>query len=1007
MYLKNKIIPYVLILALIVGLLPVSGEDTVYSGTPSGEALIKNGTYTDIVGSPYAEDIMKMSVYSVVREYGANIYRPNQAASKQDILAALVRVIGRQEDAVRQGERLKAANPSLSPVNAYLMGHMEIAKASGIIRQSEIDAVSALTSAEKAQIKAEADKIKKSTFNSSSWGTMTQARYDQIIKQLTDEKSFQKAYRAPAVREEAALWIARALKFQPVTGEEIKNVYNYKDWYSIKTENLPYVEEILRRNIMAGKSGNFQPRSNITRGEMAAIMSAVSEQSLEALGYKKGFGVVSEAAAAADFQLPTDTYTTKVVIETPASGAINISVRKKSGFDDSSQEAVPVIKNGKIGNEGLIAEGDIVEYTLTGDNKVLLLHVAKLKEIDGIFDLFDPRQNTVQMTDKNNNSHNLKVMPDSVIKAQKEPVDIGRIEPGSAAKAIYAGNMLKSLVVEIPAEVISGTEQAVRILYADTLGRAIKVADQYENKEHYELSDNAAIYINGDLQGIEAIGFDQDAVIRLLNGKVYEVSIITGIQEEDLYRDIVFTARVRDVSTKGITLIKDDDSGREELYTIDAYAPVIKNKNSVSTRVLRQGDRVKVYLNTSNDRHITKLEVQGEGLLVEKVYKGDIKDVYYETGELILSNVYSYGYYGWVKKGDYIKYKLSGDSTLYKSGIEVSREALKDNIGKTLYAASRKNYGTEEIVKAVFKEGYEDTLNRGITGVKWTTRQMSLSDGRTVGFSDGSIIIKDGRLLDTAFLDNDSGAFIVQNKSASGMSTAPVISLGGFDALSNYKITKGYLYEIGEDYYNIENSYVLSNNYWSQGGEGIFMFSNETSIFDYVFEKAEISKDTFAASRYKPYKYSWPNYNTAGRGMDYHENDEYHYDYERYRGSSKYHEHILTYTISDGSGNAQGVYLYKKDKESFKPDPVFTERITAGVFKSADIANNTVTLTDAREYSAVYDEWRPIMANVPVSTEKAFVFKDGIRIELNELSTRDNLYIISQDGFALLILAEE
>lgn len=997
---KNKILLYALIFALIISPLSISGEDTVYSGTPSGEALIKNGTYTDIGGSPYAEDIMKMSAYSIVREYGANIYRPNQAAAKQDILAALVRAIGRQEDAVRQGAGLKAANPSLSPVDQYIMGHMEVAKASGIIRQSEIDAVSALTPEEKDQIKAEADKEKKANWK------MTKAQYDQLIRRLTDEKSFRKAYRSPVNREEAALWIARALKFQPVTGEEIKNVYNYKDWNTIKTENLPYVEEILRRNIMAGKSGSFQPRGNITRGEMAAIMNAVSEQSLTALGFTKGFGTVSEVVRAGDFQMPADTYTTRIIIETPASGAVNINVRKKSGLDISSQEAVPVIKNGKIGNEGLVAEGDIVEYTINKDDEVLLLHVAKLKEIDGIFDFYDPRQNTVQMTDRSNNIHNLKVMPDSVVKAQKEPVDIGRIEPGSSAKAIYAGNMLKSLVVEIPAEVISGTELAVRILYADTLGRVIKVADQYENKELYELSDNAAIYINGDLQGIEAIGFDQDAVIRLLNGKIYEVSIITDIQEEDPYRDIVFIAGVRDISSKGITLVKDNGSGKEELYTIDANAPVIKNRISVSAGVLRQGDRVKVYLNTSNDRHITKLEVQGEGLLVEKVYKGDIKDVNYETGELILSNVYSYGYYGWVKKGDYIRYKLSWDSAFYRSGIEVSRGVLRDSIGKTLYAASRKNYGTEEIVKAVFKEGYEDTSTKDITGVKWTTRQMSLSDGRTVGFSDGTIIIKDGRLLDTAFLEDSPSAFIVQNKSLSGTSTAPVISLGGFEELSTYRITKGYLYEIGKDYYNIDNSYVLDSNYWSQANEGTFLFSSETSIFDYVFEKAEISREDFVAGGYKPYKYSWPNYKTAGKGQDYHELDEYHYNYERYRSNSKFHEHILTYTISDGDGNAQGVYLYKKDKLSYKPDPVFTERITIGTFKTADIANKQIIITDAKVYSAANTKWDPVMANMPVNTEKAFVFKNGKRIGLDELSTTDNLYIVSQDDFALLIIVE-
>jgi hypothetical protein len=213
---------------------------------------------------------------------------------------------------------------------------------------------------------------------------------------------------------------------------------------------------------------------------------------------------------------------------------------------------------------------------------------------------------------------------------------------------------------------------------------------------------------------------------------------------------------------------------------------------------------------------------------------------------------------------------------------------------------------------------------------------------------------------------------------------------------------------MGEDYYNAENSYTLQDGVWSKTGDETYLFSDETAIYDYVFDKAAISPEKFAESRYKPYKYLWPNYGTANAGKDYHEEDEYHNDYEKNRGSSKYHEHILTYTVSDGADNAQGIYLFKKDKESYNPEePVFTERMTAGVLNSVDAANDLITLTEAREYSAAYGEWRPVMANVPISTEKAFVLKDGKKIDLSELNPNDNLYIISQDGFALLILVEQ
>ena len=129
-------------------------------------------------------------------------------------------------------------------------------------------------------------------------------------------------------------------------------------------------------------------------------------------------------------------------------------------------------------------------------------------------------------------------------------------------------------------ELVSGRETPVRIIYAQTspLGSIIKVADEYNNMDYLDLADNAAIYINGQLRGVDAIGFDQDAVVRIFNGKVHEVKIYTDAIGEDPYRQIVLTAKVRDISDKGITLLTDDNPQTPVLYTIDRNTPIIKDK---------------------------------------------------------------------------------------------------------------------------------------------------------------------------------------------------------------------------------------------------------------------------------------------------------------------------------------------------------------------------------------------------------------------------------------------
>lgn len=1002
MKLKRQTISFILIFALLSGLLPlpVYGEDIAATGTAAGDALIRNAGYIDIGGNPNADNIMKMTVYSIVREYGNNTYRPSQAASKRDMLAALVRAIGRQDEAVRLGERLLAADPSLGSVDAYLMGHIEAAKAAGIVTAQEAAASGALTAAELAGINTQVAAAVKANWK------MTMAQKNQLAKQLSDKRSFQKAYGTAVTREEAALWIARALSLTPATGDATMKVYGYSDWKAIKTENLPYIESVLGNGIMNTKAATFSPKGNIGRGEMAAIMNLVANKSIDKLGYKTGYGRVTAVSMARDFGAVSDTFTTGITIETPSADMININVQKRSTTSSISQEAVPVIKNGRIGSEGLIAEGDIVEYTLDKDNKAILLQVAGLNEIDGTFAAYDPQTNTVQVGDKNNNIYFLKVMPDSAIMVQQQPVDIGRLEPNSPAKAVFANDILKSLSVDTAPELVSGREIPVRIVFANTMGNMIQVADEYNNKQNYELAETAAIYINGGLQDISAIGFDQDAVIRLFNGKVHEVKIYTDTFDDETNRLLTLTASVRDISGSGITLLTDDKPKTPDIYTFDRNTPVIKDRQNVSSSVLRQGDRVKIEVNSTNNKHILRMEIQGNGVQIQGVYKGDIREVVPETGEIVLSNVYSYGYYDWVKKDGYIKYKLDDSAEIYNKDTKISTQRLKDYIGKTIYAVSRKNFGTEEIIKGLLKDGYEDTISKNIYDVKWTTKQLTMSDDRVLNFSDGSIIIRDGRLLDPLYLSKQTGAHIIQNRSALGEGSAQLISLESFNGFGNYNITKGYLHTMGDDYYTVENSYKLEDNEWVESGEPTFLLSDETYVYDSVIEKGPITVDKFLESRYKPYTYTWPNYKSDPGDNDYHVDDQYHYDYYKFKGKGGFHEHFLMYAITDNEGSTHAINLIKKNKESFKEDKTFTERFIAGQLKTIDKGNRAITVINARDYSPVYNQWRPIKAAVPLGMEKVVILKDGRAIEMDGLAEGDNVYIMSDNDYAMFILVE-
>jgi hypothetical protein len=991
----KRYIALTIALFMLLTLLPtgIQSADTVYSGMPNGDAIIKNASFTDILGNVNTDNILRMAVYSAINEYGNTKYRPNDFATKQDILADLVRVVGKQDAAVAAGEALKLQNPNLSTVDAYIAGHIEIAKSSGIITAQEIDAMAVLTKAEVTAIEKQVAAIAQKNWK------MTKLERDNLIISMKKQKSNDKALKTAATREQAAVWTAKALGLEPVKNEKTMEIYGYKDWKTIGTPSIPYIEAIHRSGIIKGETAaNYVPKGKIKRGDLATMLSKTADSSLAALELTKGYGKVTSRVTTKDINPYSQKSTTDIAILTPEGETLNIKAVQN--------QSVPVIKSGKVGNESLIQNNDIVEYTLTKDNKVLLLQVGKLKELKGKFVSYNPVLGLINMTDTTGKAYQFKLDPNTVTTAQKVPININNTVGNTPATAIYEGNTLRALDLDVSSDKINNQEIAVKILFADSLGGVIKVEDEDQNRQYYNLTEDADIYINDELQGIEAIGFDQDAVLKVADNRVSEIRIYTDLPiEEEPYTQIV-TGRVREIVGNNLFISPDGASDAQNSYILGSNVPIIKDKQNVNKYKLQPGERVKIYVDSTMGDYVSRIEIQGSGVNIANLYKGDIKDVLPTTGEIILSNVYTYGYFDWEKQGDYIKYKLSNDAELYNGNSLIDLSKLKDSIGKTIYAVSKDSYGDEEIVQGVLKDGYEDSTYKKINDVKFTASQVTLSDGRILDYVKGSIIIKDGKLMDSSDLKKDAAAFIIQNKGVTGARTAPIISLDSFTGLGGFTISKGYLHTMGEDYFTIESGFKLSNNSWEKYLGFTYQLNDDTFIYDNVVQTAAISADKFAESRYKPYTYTWPNYIDSNYGEDFHQDDKYHKNYKQYNGSSYYHEHSLLYTVTDEYGNAVGVNIYTKDIDQFKPDKQHTERISSGKINSIDSDNFMITINNAMEFSPLYQEWKPTTVSVPLDTTKAVILKDGKPVDLGDLTTEDRVYAVSINGIAVLILAE-
>jgi len=238
----NRLLAVLLALTfLVTGGPPVAQGAETYSGVSYCDSLLKNASYQDVSGHWAQPSIYRVTALGIVRGEGSK-FRPNNTASREDVLGMLIRLAGLEGEAQRIN-----VDPTQETgyQNYWGANYVALAQAMGII---------------------------------------------------TDEERRNTNWRAAATREETAYWMARILNYLPVYGQAQQAIYRFDDWKSFSRSRLPYCEAIIAAQIMTGTGNNFYPQKAITRAELAAVIDKACQVYLTTKGYKTLQGTVGNSS---------------------------------------------------------------------------------------------------------------------------------------------------------------------------------------------------------------------------------------------------------------------------------------------------------------------------------------------------------------------------------------------------------------------------------------------------------------------------------------------------------------------------------------------------------------------------------------------------------------------------------------------------------------------------------------------------------------------------------------
>ncbi len=975
---KKKLLSLTLTFALLLNSFPLTSlsAEALYYGTTNGADIISTGGFTDISTSTVKDNILKLRLLNIVDGTTGRSFNPQNNITRQEALSYLVKAVNKGEDAKKRQEAFEAGTTKPTFASAtWAVGAVEQALADGIINQTEINKMGELSTA---QLTAIDESVNQATKN--NWKITTAEKDVLKAQKIQDAQKSNKNMQRAATRQELAIWTARAFNITPIIGQDLNKLYKYTDWKNVKAEYIPYIEALLQQGILSGATATgFSPGGNVTRAQAAAIIEGAINKYPDKLKLKFGTGRVKGILVGSSISGDSLKYDMTYELEDFDGAVTNIKIR--------DGENLPIISDGRLLGNHILKEGDTIEYAIRDEKEALYGRLGGISFINGNLNYID-EQGNVRVEDSNNNISEMKLNDATLVTVLGKPSDQRALIVGQPVKALYKNGTASYIDIQEPMNnsygniTLEGT-----IKYIDKEGKTIKIEDYDGNIRLFALGDRVGVTINNYTENMNSLVSEQDAVFDIEGRKVVGINAYLYNAADESVKAFAANGRVRKVTSDSIIISPSNDSKNDVTYKLDYLTLVSSMGMGSRVNEIKVGDQVIIKGTAGNKERADQISIVSKRAKIYNVYKAKIMNTLPSENKIALSEVYTYKYTDWVKADEEKTLPLKGEADIYRDGVKVPLNKLDTLKGSEVYLVTTKEFGNEQIAKLTFKSGSEDELYSSSMAVRWADNIIKFDDGGMLKFDDGSIIIKDRRLLDTTDLAYNKEAFVIKNRTRDGSSVVSLLSMENVNAFDQRTIVKGYIYDMGEDYFTLKSISTLTNNTWDyeSDAEENYYISMDIKLRDNVVQSGFISKETFLNSRYKPYTYT----------MHAPENH-----------TSSSHNHMLAYAIVGENDEVIALNIAKKDNKMEKETITHTENLMSGEAVSTNSTYSQLKITEVREYSDFYGNWQVAKNELTINTAKAVILKGDKNITLDEIQPGDQIYAVTDQNNALIVFVE-
>lgn len=382
----KKTVLFILILLFVLNITSPAIAVEKYHGQMNYPYLNSNIAFKDIDSHWANKSIYKMAALSLVRGMGNEKFEPDESLSHAEALALAVRLKGLEAVAQAEAENLSPfidTGNLVTPIpkRDWARGYIKVALDNNLITPQEKALIMTLSPKMQDEMQKKIDKKMEDYQNKDDYQKkFTSQQLANILLITNNCLRYQYTWNHSADREEAVIWIIRALGVSPVRGSQQQAIYNLQDWQQIKTENIPLIEAALQAGIISGTPhDSFKPHDHISRAEIASILDRAFNLSAARMGYKVINAYVEDITAIT---------TTRKIPYSEQFDIIEKNIYNVKNYDGSYVDIIseqsnstsyrmsfPVYNNGRLSEAESMCKNKHIQYITNSNNEMLWVEI--------------------------------------------------------------------------------------------------------------------------------------------------------------------------------------------------------------------------------------------------------------------------------------------------------------------------------------------------------------------------------------------------------------------------------------------------------------------------------------------------------------------------------------------------------------------------------------------------------------------------------------------------------